>query len=233
MPRTSASASDSQKRLMLRAVRGSPSTIILAMILFPNLHGESGLASASGLDRKTVRKCLYDLEGLGFVLRGGRYRAWVLAPGVRQMVLGEDGREGYILPIAGSSSSTCIDAVGVLKETETTTTRADGEGEGLPFAAELERCLGILLEMGCSPAMAEAGLGRAIEGGAEAGEIETRLAGWRGYCASEMGRSVRAPGFLTAKRVGQGVDAPELAAETRDAVAAHYLDEAMGWIVKH
>jgi len=230
---------DSQKRMMLRAVRGSPSTIILAMLFFPNLHGEAGLASASGMNRKTVRKCLYDLESLGFVLRGGRYEAWILAPGVRQMVLGEDGQEsgeGYILPIEGyklpfpssSSSTTCIHDEHELVDSETTTTRADREGETLPFPAELESSRRVLLDMGCSPAAAVTGLDAAVARGLSDDQIEACVDGWCVYCASDKGSSIRAPGFLSAKRVGQGVEAPGLPEESRDEKAARYLSEMLG-----
>jgi len=154
------------------------------------------------------------------------------------MVLGEDSLEsgeGYILPFEGyklpfpsSSSTTCIDTTSEVVDSETTTTRADREGETLPLPAELEKSRRVLLDMGCSPAAAVTGLGDAAALGLSDEEIERCVDGWCAYCSSDKGSSIRAPGFLTAKRVGQGVEAPGLPEETQDQKSMRYISDVLG-----
>jgi len=222
---------DAEKRLLLHAVRGSASTVMLAMILLPALHGEGRLASACGLNRSTVHRCLYDLEALGFVYRGGRYEAWILVPGVRQMVLGEGENlsiEGEILTLPSSSSSRVHDDSGECSERDReTTTTSGGEGENLSIPEGMEGAYGVLVGMGCSPKAAVGGLVAAGLRGDGAGEVGERVDGWAVYCGSDRGASIRAPGFLSARRVGEGVDAPVGRQETRDEKAARYVTEVM------
>jgi hypothetical protein len=67
--------------------------------------------------------------------------------------------------------------------------------------------------------------------GEREGVIRARVEGWRRYCGSALGRSIRAPGFLTAARIGEGVD-PPVAVETQEDEAWAYiqgvLEEARG-----
>ena len=222
-----------ERRMLLRAVRGSASTMILTMLLFPELHGEVELASACGMNRKTVRRCLTDLAGLGIVLRGDRYRGWCLGPGVRQMVLGEgDGErlpiEGYILPIASSSSST-HDMKASSKGSETTTT---GDGESLPIGVGWGECVEKLVGVGCSPAAAKACVSVAAGRGESEVVVGKRLDGWLLYCGSERGAGIRAPGFLSAARVGAGIDAP-VVEMSRDELAWEQIRTRYDEIVQH
>ena len=207
------------------------------MILFPNLHGEGRLAAASGMNRTTVHRCLFDLEALGFVYRGGRYEAWILAPGVRQMFLGEGESftiEGENLTIPGSSGSShdlVVHEQSSMLEIRTTT--AGGEGENITLPDDLESSWEVLVGMGCSPAAARAGLLEARGKGGASEEIKVRVEGWRTYCGSAKGSTIRAPGFLTARRVGQGLDAPQGVGETRDEESARYVEEMLDRIVRH
>jgi hypothetical protein len=97
----------------------------------------------------------------------------------------------------------------------------------LPFADELEASWLVLTGMGCSPAAASAALIEAGERGDSSAEIERRLEGWEAYCSSDRGKSIQAPGFLAARRLEQGMDAPVLVEESRDEKASRYVSEVL------
>jgi len=150
------------------------------------------------------------------------------------MVLGEGENlsiEGEILTFPSSSSShDHVVSMLELEDSETTTT---AEGENITIPVELVGCRDRLVGMGCSPRYGDEALVKAWGRGCEVEEIECRLEGWRVYCESAKGESIRAPGFLAAKRIGEGVDAPVLPAETRDEKAARFVEEAYERIVRH
>lgn len=114
---------DTEKVMLIRSLRGTPWTVVVAMVMLPSLHGETEIAAATGYSRKTVRKALLDLEGLGFVNRNGRYEAWILTARARQMVLGETG-DG-----AGQEALT-VDAEATEKPVDNSETR-ENQGGGM------------------------------------------------------------------------------------------------------
>jgi hypothetical protein len=128
---------DVERTLVLKALRGAPWTVVIAMLMFPNIHGEAQIAAKTGYTRKTVRGALGELETLGFVKREGRYQAWILTVHGRQMILGETDPqalevEGESLPLPAMSCH----GVGIATQAEhadkTPYTHMD-EGENLPL----------------------------------------------------------------------------------------------------
>lgn len=235
-----------QVSMVVRSLRGSPITVLFAMMVMPDLHGEAEIASRTGFGRKTVRSALGSLEELGFVQRHGRYEAWILTARARQMVLGETGEladggddpcnksDGSILPLPPSSSSSRDISRNEHENPETTTT---GEGQKVPLPPEgTDEAFDVLLRLGCSPVVAARSLGRALEQWSE-DQVCVEARAWCAYCASPAGNGIRAPGFLVARRLAGGVAAPEVREESdrerRDRETRAYLEAAWTEIVHH
>jgi len=139
---------ETQTKMVVRSLRGAPWTVVMAMVMLPNLHGEMELAGATGYSRKTVRQALIDLESLGFVQRNGRFEVWILTSRARQMVLGEAeqepepeaieveaeavdaGAKGKKYPSPSSSSYMSLPAS---TDSQTTTTTTQSDGKFLPL----------------------------------------------------------------------------------------------------
>lgn len=234
-----------QVALVVRSLRGSPITVLFAMIVMPDLHSEADIAGRTGFSRKTVRSALGSLEELGFVQRNGRYEAWILTARARQMVLGEtrddedtaieasNKSDGYILPLASSSSSS-DSSHDVESDPETTTT---DEGQKVPLPPEgTEGAFDVLLRLGCSPSVAVRSLAKSLVQWSE-DQVCAEADAWCAYCASPAGNGIRAPGFLVARRLSAGVAAPEVREvsdrERRERETAAYLEAAWTEIVRH
>ena len=199
------------------------------MVWWPGACGEATLASRCGYSERTVRKALGELEVLGVVTRGRRYEGWVLTRGWVQGELavdetGVDAGERNIVPLPRSSSSSSVEMAIPDQETKTTTTTTTSMG------GEVEE---LLVEMGCSPGAAVAAIRAAVARGDGLEEMLERVGAWGRYCASARGASITAPGFLTAKRVGEGVDPPGMRGRGRDELARSYVEEMYDKIVRH
>lgn len=74
--------------ITLRALKGAPLSILIAMFLAKQPVGESWLISVTGYSQNTVRKgCNFLLE-TQMVQRNGRYNGYVLSKGAMQLPLG-------------------------------------------------------------------------------------------------------------------------------------------------
>lgn len=74
--------------ITLRALKGAPLSIIIALFLAKQPVGESWLISVTGYSQNTVRKgCKFLLEAQ-MIQRNGRYEAYVLSNGAMQLPLG-------------------------------------------------------------------------------------------------------------------------------------------------
>ena len=225
---------DSERSVLVRALRGAPWTVVIAFLFWPGAHGETELAARTGYNRRTVRGALIELEALGFVQRHGRYEAWALTSTCRQMILGES--EGGNLPLSSSSSSNEHEICGTETDPETTTT---GEGQKLPLEIPdgTDGAYGLLLRLGCSPQVAITAIDACLAAGWEPDEVCGETEAWFDYCRSPLGRGIRSPGFLVARRLREGVTAPEVPGESSveraERETRRYLEEQWSRIVRN
>lgn len=93
--------------LTLRALKGAPLSIVLAMMIANQPVGEGWLATATGYSQNTIRKGCKFLEETQIIGRNGRYEAYVLSDGA-QLSLGmadENGeRQNLTLPTAATTT---------------------------------------------------------------------------------------------------------------------------------
>lgn len=98
------------QQISLRAVKGAPLTIFIAMCIISNQCGEKEIATVSGYsDLKTIRAHLRTLAHLGLVTRVSKYYGWQLTYHGSQLALmigsaelqldGETGNGGFPLSI--------------------------------------------------------------------------------------------------------------------------------------
>jgi len=72
----------------LRALKGSPLSIIIAMFIANQPVGENWLCSVTGYSQNTVRRGCKFLEETQMIRRNGRYESYVLSDGMMQLPLG-------------------------------------------------------------------------------------------------------------------------------------------------
>lgn len=107
---------------VLRALKGAPVSVVLALMVVPGSAGVSELECWTGYSDKTVARALSVLAGLGIVQRHGYREGWLLTARGRQLVLGEDWTPEFLRSGDSSSSSSYIEEPAILPETTTTTT---------------------------------------------------------------------------------------------------------------
>ena len=116
---------------VLSLLKGMPLTVLVAMFAAPVLPiSEVEIAAMIGINRKTARNHLRYLAGLGLVDRNGRFEAWTLADGARQLPLplvslasGARGKSYPSLPSSSSSINRESDFERLEEEEEEATTR--------------------------------------------------------------------------------------------------------------
>ena len=74
---------------LLRALKGAPISIVVALLIQPanRSHGPQSLAALTGYDRGTVSNALVALAEMDLVQNHGRYRGWSLTTLSRQLLL--------------------------------------------------------------------------------------------------------------------------------------------------
>lgn len=94
--------------ITLRALKGAPLSILIAMFLAKQPVGESWLISVTGYSQNTIRKgCSFLLE-TQLILRNGRYQGYVLSKGAMQLPLGmaEIGESHFLTLPTPTTTST-------------------------------------------------------------------------------------------------------------------------------
>ncbi len=110
--------------MTVRALKGAPASIILAMLLMPEQVGVGTmeLTTMTGYGKDAVRRGLRTLETIGMVQKIGRYNGWVLTAQARQLVLGEahllkDGAAAdNALPCEAEGAENALDPTSVATE---------------------------------------------------------------------------------------------------------------------
>jgi len=95
----------------LRALKGAPASILLALMLANKSLGTADLATYTGYNRKTIGSGLLVLQSLEAITNANRYHGWQLSPTFKQLILpgfqlGEV--EGYILPLDPTTTITTL-----------------------------------------------------------------------------------------------------------------------------
>jgi len=93
----------------LRALKGAPLSIMIAMLMAKQPVGEGWLISVTGYSKNTIRNgCKFLLE-TQMIRRNGRYDGYVLADGVVQLPLGMEAlREGQNLTFPTVTTTTTL-----------------------------------------------------------------------------------------------------------------------------
>lgn len=207
----------------LQAIRGSPSTVLLALLLFPGRTlGPKQLTRLTGLTEKTVQRALDLLADHHLAQRHAYREGWAATALIRQRILGEveegepynyhsylDETKPENLRFQGSSRGSLPGQNESSPYTTTTTTTAKPEILRLdvswqPVVESLtHRC-------GTPPDRARAAAAAAQARGDDPAQVVEAIEGWRDYCTSERGRTIYNPGALIAARIEAGIDSPSL-----------------------
>jgi hypothetical protein len=198
---------------LTRTLKGSPLTVLFAMLLLRRPLGVTELETITGYDRKTVRKGLKTLQGLMLVTQTQRFFGWQLTDrGYQLPLIGlealslPDSSEAEILPLDPRSSS-YLNSISIdqyhmsLNGANQQQLPLPNEGEFLPLVNLLtDRC-------GSPPSNAKKAITVALARDSPL-NIEVQILRWLAYCQSKRGRTIQNPGIFIPTRIEQGISAP-------------------------
>lgn len=178
--------------ITLRAIRGAPCTVLLALLLTDHPLGNRDLCHATGYTDKTVTAAVDALIAAGLAQRHA-YRAGVLSTAkVRQLILGQTDPshttqtkpETLRLPPSSGSSST----IPAGQNTTTTTTHIKPENLRLP--PDCHRTAQILHHIGIPTRHTNSIIRTALDRGQLPEEIAYHALRWLAYTRSEHGTGI-------------------------------------------
>jgi DNA-binding HxlR family transcriptional regulator len=243
--------------MLVRALRGAPWTVLIAMIMLPGPHGVTTLMQSTGYSDKTISKALDDLEALGFVQSHGRYVAYILTAQARQLLLfdgdalaAEDEVEAEVIEaetenfrldhatepgrrkisVSRSSSSTPCSSCSEQSPKTTTTPQSETENFRLPLDPDVDAALELLEGVGVPQAKAQTAIQTALAHGWDGAQCAECISGWLAYCETDAGSTVKHPGFLAAARLKSRRNAPTV--EPRKMTTQDYIQAAYDRLVK-
>lgn len=112
---------------MLRAIKGAPVSIVLALMLYPERSlGPAQLAALTGYSRNTIASALQVLAELGLAQRHARYSGWRLTLATQQL----------FLPYPTGRTDTQLAAAQLTDTPLTATQLADCDAQNLSFPLE-------------------------------------------------------------------------------------------------
>lgn len=208
---------------LIRAIRGAPLTVLVALTMSGQPLGTAQLATLTGYSDKTVTSALLTLQGLGLVQRHGRYQAWLPTPQAGPF-LGTGQVEPEIPRLAHPSGSSGSDHDLDQEEPETTTSTGRTGDQGVDrgsetsavhqgprqLPAEWLELAGLLVERCATPpALAHRALARARDDGYYPAYIRYAILRWLAYCLSDHGKTIKNRGAFIASRIAQGLEPPE------------------------
>lgn len=122
---------------LIRAIRGAPLTVLVALTMSGQPLGTAQLATLTGYSDKTVTSALLTLQGLGLVQRHGRYQAWLPSSQVGPFL--GTGRVEPEIPRFADGCGCSRDDQPLDREEPETTTTAEPAGENDGSGTDLER----------------------------------------------------------------------------------------------
>ena len=203
-------------RMILRALKGAPVSVVLALMMARGGLGVRELQGWTGYSDKPVRAALRVLGELGLVQRHAYHSGWLLTARGRQMVLGEGATPENLRSAGSSSGSSLIDGVRVLPETTTTTTVTpeNFRSEHAPGFEELGKdwrhVVGRVLckHCGMGRRRAESVVLECAAAGRFPGQVAYEALIWLAYCQDEERSTINNPAGFIASRVGGCVSPP-------------------------
>jgi hypothetical protein len=96
---------------MIRALKGAPMSILVALMISDGKVGEAWLSRVTGYSEKTVRNGCKYLEEIQLIQRIGRYEGYRIMDGIMQLALQEqDQRERENLPLDTTTTTTTLNS---------------------------------------------------------------------------------------------------------------------------
>ncbi len=198
---------------LLRALKGAPLSVLIAIRLFPGPANLLQLSAATGYERTAIAQAVNSLELMGFVERA-HYRGWRLSGLAQQLPLWTPSEigEGDDAPRIASRPA------GLLSAGKTRTQR-DGRASGASLKAGKTRFQREIAQDAGEPADTKAGINRfQSEADADADEAETLKAGKTRFQQDTVTGPAHPAGTPPAPKAGKNHFQPEDAADT-DAAA--------------
>jgi hypothetical protein len=93
----------------IRALKGAPLSILIAMLIARQPVGEDWLVTITGYSQNTVRNGCKFLSEIQMIQRNGRYHGYVLTNGAAQLTLGQEAlSEGQNLTLPSSTTTVTL-----------------------------------------------------------------------------------------------------------------------------
>jgi hypothetical protein len=93
----------------IRALKGAPLSILIAMLIARQPVGEDWLVTITGYSQNTIRNGCKFLTEIQMIRRNGRYHGYVLTNGAEQLTLGQDELgEGQNLTLPESTTTSTL-----------------------------------------------------------------------------------------------------------------------------
>jgi len=199
---------------MLRALRGSPLSLIFAMVLWPARSlTATTLATLTGYDRGTVTAGLTLLAEMNLAQHHGRQAGWLLTTNARQLMFSDEpaSNAGKNPAFLGSSSLYYApemrgNSPHSLDTTTTTTPHDAGENPAITQTQPTpeQTLITYLLNHGASPKAAAT----AAHSGYNLQDQLQLAQAWIAYARTARGRTISNPGALTAARLRTATPPP-------------------------
>ncbi len=242
-------------------LKGSLLTIMIAMMCQQHPTRSREVSEITGYSLRTIKGCLKTLRQQGMVVCPAQDDMWALSRKAKRMMrdiaamfgVPADKRQetGQLAPVvknfphrvSSSSSSRCDINTSPKKHKKlqlppskpppkTIGTRK-AQPDDLPHDPKIQQAYRLLLDTGIGQHTAAKGIRTALEAGWSGDKICRSVEGWLAYAASDLGTSVKHPGFFTAKRLKILQTPPKEFSRLPKAQSNPYTSGKYGHLIKH